>query len=194
MPSFLSDIVFKEYRRRVLGLLLLRPEQAYHVREIARLTETVPGTLHKELSKLAEAGVLIKSTRGNQVTYQANRGCLIFEELSSILRKTSGLADVVRGALAPLKDGIDVALIFGSIASGKATSGSDIDLLIIGSTGFSETVEALYPTQEILGREINPKLYSANEWQAAKREQSALIREIFKKPTIKIMGDINELG
>ena len=194
MSSLLVDILFKEYRRRVLSLLLLRPDQRYHVREIARLTGTVPGTLHKELSKLAKAGVLEKSSQGNQVSYQANRNCLIFEELSSILRKTSGIADSVREALEPLEDSIDVALIFGSIASGKATSDSDIDLLIVGNAGVAETVKALYPTQEILGREINPKLYSTKEWQAARKENSAFIREILEKPVIRIMGEINEPG
>ncbi|MCU7860280.1 MAG: nucleotidyltransferase domain-containing protein [Candidatus Thiodiazotropha sp. (ex Lucinoma kastoroae)] len=194
MPSLLADIMFKEYRRRVLCLLLLRPDQAYHVREIARLTGTVPGTLHKELSKLAQAGVLKKSSRGNQVSYQANRDCLIFEELSSILRKTSGVADILVNALACQKDNIDAALVFGSIASGKATSDSDIDLLIVGNVSFSEAVKALYPAQAVLGREINPKLYNTAEWQSARKENSAFIREILEKPTIRIIGDTDDLG
>ncbi|MCU7813780.1 MAG: nucleotidyltransferase domain-containing protein [Candidatus Thiodiazotropha sp. (ex Rostrolucina anterorostrata)] len=194
MPSLLADIMFKEYRRRVLCLLLLRPDQAYHVREIARLTGTVPGTLHKELSKLAQAGVLKKSSRGNQVSYQANRDCLIFEELSSILRKTSGVADILVNALACQKDNIDAALVFGSIASGKATSDSDIDLLIVGNVSFSEAVKALYPAQDVLGREINPKLYNTAEWQSARKENSAFIREILEKPTIRIIGDTDDLG
>ena len=194
MASLLSDILFKEYRRRVLCLLLLRPDQSYHVREIARITDTVPGTLHKELSKLAAADVLKKFSRGNQVSYQANRDCLIFEELSSILRKTSGVADILVDALASLKGDIDVAMVFGSIASGKATSNSDIDLLIVGKVGFSDAVKALHAVQGVLGREINPKLYSVKEWQTAKKANSAFIRDVLEKPVIKIMGDIDDLG
>lgn len=53
MSSALINLLFKDYRRKVLALLLRHPEQKYHVREIARLTNTVEGTLHKELSKLA---------------------------------------------------------------------------------------------------------------------------------------------
>ncbi len=193
MSSALADILFKEYRRRVLGLLLLRPDESYHVREIARLTDTVPGTLHRELSKLANAGVLVKSRRGNQVSYQANRYCLIFDELASILRKTSGLADVLTSALTPLIEHIESAMVFGSVASGKATGNSDIDLLIVGSMSFSDVVIALYPAQEILGREINPKLYSSEEWRAANKENSAFIREILVKPKIKLIGDIDDL-
>ena len=56
--SALASLLFKEYRRQVLGLLLLHPDESYHMREIARLTHTQPGTLHKELAKLAEAGIL----------------------------------------------------------------------------------------------------------------------------------------
>jgi len=194
MTSPLAEILFKEYRRRVLSLLLLHPEKSYHVREIARLTATVPGTLHKELSKLAEAGVLSKSSQGNQVSYRANRECPIFEELSSILRKTSGLADVLRDAMATLKDRIDVALVFGSVASGKATSDSDVDLLIVGDLAFTDAVKVLHPVQELLGREINPKLYSNKEWRIARKKNSTFIREILEKPSVKIMGDINELG
>jgi len=36
MHQSLSSILFPGYRRRVLGLLLLHPEQSLHGREIAR--------------------------------------------------------------------------------------------------------------------------------------------------------------
>lgn len=85
--SDLADILFKEYRYRVLYLLLLQPEDAYHVREIARLTKTVPGTLNRELKALAKSGILLAEKIGNQVSYRANTDCKIFEELTSILRK-----------------------------------------------------------------------------------------------------------
>ena len=49
----LSDVLFGEYRKRILELLLLHPEHSYHVRELARLTNTSAGTLHKELCVLS---------------------------------------------------------------------------------------------------------------------------------------------
>lgn len=191
--SALIDLLFKEYRRRVLGLLLLHPEKTYHVREIARLTGTVAGTLHKELFKLADVGLLKKETRGNQVSYQANRSSIIFEELASILRKTSGIADVLANALAPHLEQIELATVFGSVASGKASENSDIDLLIVGNLSFSEAVKALYPAQELLAREINPKLYTITEWQLAKQTNSTFIRELVEKPVINIIGDMDDL-
>lgn len=192
--SSLAELLFKDYRRQVLGLLLLHPDKTYHVREIARLTNTVPGTLHKELTKLAEAGILKKSLQGNQVLYQADSDCIIFDELSSILRKTSGLAEVLRTALLSLTDRVRIAAVFGSIASGKAKAGSDIDILLIGEISFAEAVKTLYPAQQQLGREINPKLYSEVQWQQALQENSSFIRELMSKPLLYLIGDKDDLG
>lgn len=192
--SLLSEIVFKEYRRRVLGLLLLTPDESYHVREIARLTGTVAGTLHKELTKLAEAGVLLREPQGKQVYYRANTDCLIFEELASILRKTSGVKDILAEQLRPRSDDIKAAFVFGSIASGKATAESDIDILVIGDLSFSDAVKALYPAQDVLGREINPKVYNHNEWQKAIQEQSSFIKDVMEKPKLFLIGSKDDIG
>lgn len=191
--SVLASLLFKDYRRRVLALLLLHPDEAYHVREIARLTDTVAGTLHKELSRLSEAGVLLKEAKGNLLLYRANRDCPIFEELASILRKTSGVVDILAGVLTPIEGKISVALVFGSMASGKESAGSDVDVLIIGSLGFTEAVKALYPAQKTLGREINPKVYSKREWKQVREAGNAFIKEVMEKPKLFIIGGTDDL-
>lgn len=192
--SSLAGLLFKDYRRRVLGLLLLHPERKYHVREIARLTGTVAGTLHKELARLAEAGVLAKETVGNQVQYSANRNCPIFEELAGILRKTSGMVDVLADALASLAGRIDTAFIFGSVAGGKETAGSDVDVLVIGDVTFSDVVSVLHPAQEMLHREINPKVYSKEEWKQMCKKKDAFMKEVIAKPKLFIVGSADGLG
>lgn len=87
MNPKLSSILFKEYRRQVLTLLLLDPRKRYHVREIARLTGTIAGTMHKELARLAEAGILLREEDGQQLFYRANTSCPVYKELTSILQK-----------------------------------------------------------------------------------------------------------
>lgn len=189
----LASLLFGGYRRRVLGLLLLHPEQTYHVREIARLTDTTAGTLHKELARLAQAGLLTRERVGNQVRYAANRQCPIFEELASILRKTSGLADIVIDALAGLSKRIDVALIFGSVGRGEERIGSDVDVLIIGRIGFAEAVKALHSAQDEIGREINPVVMPPEEFRRKQQEGDGFVREILAKRKIFLMGDEDEL-
>ncbi|MDD4910677.1 MAG: nucleotidyltransferase domain-containing protein [Sideroxydans sp.] len=189
----LASLIFSEYRRRVLGLLLLHPERSYHVRELARLTGSSAGTLHKELSKLMQGGVLNRQEVGNQVHYSANRDCPIFTELASILRKTSGLADVLSEALSSVVGQIDVAFVFGSVARGEQNSNSDVDVMVVGEVGFSEVIQALYPAQSILQREINPVVYSRAEFKRRVNAQESFIVEVLSKPMLIVVGVENDI-
>jgi predicted nucleotidyltransferase len=191
--SSLSSLLFPGYRRRILGLLLLHPESSYHVREIARLTHTLAGSLHRELSRLAETGVLTREKSGNQVYYQANVTCPIFRDLVNILQKTSGLADVLADALTPWAEKINVAFVFGSIANETETYASDVDVLIVGKISFIDAVSALNPAQEIISREINPKIYSMAEWRKLVNNKDAFVQDILKKKKLFILGDENDL-
>jgi predicted nucleotidyltransferase len=188
----LLDALFGTQRQRVLGRLLLHPEQALHVRELARLTDTHAGSLHRELARLAEVGLLTRTKRGNQVLYQANPACPVFAELAGLFRKTGGLADVLREALLPLTERIDVALIFGSVARGEENARSDIDVLVVGTAGFNEVVMALHTCQERLGREINPAVYSPEEWQARVARQDAFAQDILSHPALPLIGELRD--
>jgi predicted nucleotidyltransferase len=189
-----TETLFNSYHRRVLGLLLLRPGESFHVREIARLTGTSAGTLHKELSKLAEAGILVAERRANQLVYMANRASTIYDELASIMRKTSGLADVLANALAPCAALVEVAFVFGSVARSQETADSDIDVMIIGQATFADVVKLLYPAQATLAREINPKVVSANEWRASVERKDGFALDVLNKPKIFMMGTENDLA
>lgn len=189
----LSDVLFSEYRKRILGLLLLHPEQSYHVRELARLTHTSAGTLHKELSKLSDAGILQGKRVGNQQHYSANVQCPIFEELASIFRKTSGLVDVIAGALSSVKNQIQFAIVFGSVARGEQQSTSDIDVMVIGDIGFGDVVTLLHDSQAILKREINPVVYSMASFKSRVEKNDSFIQAVLNKPKLFIIGTEYEL-
>ena len=190
----LMELLFGAYRKRSLSELLLHPGVSYHVRELARRTGTSAGTLHKELKRLAQAGLLLRQTQGNQVRYQANRDCPVFPELASLFRKTTGLVDVLADALAPLAEGVDLAFVFGSLARGDETATSDIDLYIVGKAGFGEVVKALHPAQDLLRREINPVIHTPAEVKRLARTKGAFLRDILAKPTLLIRGSANDLA
>jgi predicted nucleotidyltransferase len=193
MHQSIISVLLPEYRRRVLGLLLLRPDEALHGREIARRTGLPAGTVTRELTKLAEVGLLRRDKRGNQQVYSANPQCPIFQELASILRKTSGLADVLRLALAPAVGQIQCAFVFGSVAQGRETSGSDVDVMIVGTLDFAQAVSLLYPAQAQLGREVNPKVYTPDEF-AALAGSDAFLRQVLAKAKIFLIGEDRDLA
>lgn len=190
----LSSLIFSEYRKRILGLLLLNPNASYHVRELARLANAPPGTIHKELVKLTAGGILQSKKVGNQVHYSADMQCPIFEELAGILRKTSGLVDVLAEALVSVSHEISLAFIFGSVARGEQSTNSDVDVMFIGSISFGDAVQALYSTQAILQRELNPVVYSVEEFKRRIENNDSFIKEVLAKPKLFIIGNEHELS
>jgi len=190
-PS-LSELLFpNQYRRKVLALLLMQPAQKIHLRELARQTQAAPGTLKKELDALCHVGLLTSERVGNQVQFQANQGHPVFAELQALIRKTTGLADVLRQALQALGEQVALAFVFGSMASGSAHAGSDVDLLVVGSASFAQVVEATHATQAQLGREINPKVMTADEWTRKQAEGHPFVQELLTKPRILLIGTLN---
>lgn len=189
-----GQLLFGAYRRRALALLLLHPDETYSVSEIARLTDKSPGSLHRELRALADAGIISFQHVGNQVRYQANQACPIYSELASILLKTVGMADVLREAIEPVADRIVAAAVFGSVASGQARAGSDVDVLIIGEVSFREAVQILAPAQHRLLREVNPVVLSLEAFKARRNQGDAFLERVFQSPLIFIKGTKHELG
>ena len=92
----LAHLLFGAYRYRVLSLLLLRPGDSFHVRMIARLTGIPAGSLHRELRRLADAGLLVGERQGNQIRYCANEASPVFAELAAVLEKTAGAPPVLQ--------------------------------------------------------------------------------------------------
>ena len=194
MQQSLSTLLFPGYRRRVLALLLLHPDETLHGREIARRTELPAGTLNRELNVLAEAGVLERRQVGNQVHYRANRACPIYEDLRSILKKTVGVADVLREALAPLGKRIRATFVYGSIARGDERAGSDIDLMVVGELKFADVVAALAPAQRTLRREVNPSVYPALEFRRKVAAGDPFLKRVLADHRIFVLGGEDDLG
>lgn len=167
-------------------------DQSFYLREIARAAGAGLGAVQRELKHLSDSGILRRTVRGNQVHYQANSECPIFEELKNLVIKTAGMGDVLRAALAPLADRIEIALVYGSFARGEEQRGSDVDLLIVGDVTFSEVTSALGEAQDTLGREINPTVYPPREFQSKLREGHHFLTSVSKEPRILLIGGEHE--
>ena len=181
-------------RAALLAALLLRPEQKLHVRELARLTGASPGSMHRELKVLTELGLLTREEIGRQVFYAADRACPVLDELAGLLRKTVGLVDVVRHALQPFSERIVAVFVYGSMASGTETSHSDVDVMILGDLAFSDAVNALAPTENLLRREVNATVMKVTEFAIRRKAKDGFVTAVLKAPRLWVMGDEDEFG
>lgn len=189
-----GQVLFGKTRRALLVLLLGRPDEEFHLRQIVRLSRGAQGAVQRELLQLTAAGILKRRTLANLVLFQANRNSPIFTELRSLIIKTTGAVQVVREVLAPVLGRLEVAFIFGSVASARETADSDIDLLVIGTVSFEEIVERLYDVQEQIGREVNPVVYTPAEAQRLLKQGDRFLSGVMAGEKLYVVGDADELA
>lgn len=191
----ISSALFTSTQQRVLGLLFGRVGQSFHTNEIVRLARSGSGAVNRELKKLAAAGLLTATRRGNQMLYQANPDSPVFAELRGLIAKTSGVADHVRLVLAPLAGQIHLAFIYGSVARGTDGPDSDVDLLVISDTlSYGAIYPALADAEASIGRPVNPSVYSLSEWRKRVDEENAFVTRVMAQPRILLIGKDSDVS
>ena len=108
--------------------------------------------------------------------------------MHSLVLKTVGLADVLRGALTPLHDDISLAMVYGSQAAGTATAASDVDLLVVGTVEEIALHKAISQAETYLARTVNCTLLSPRELARRRRERGGFVARILAGPMIPILG------
>ena len=191
--SDVGSLLFGRARRLILGWLLGHADEAFFLRQLVRQTGLSTGSVQRELDALVAAGLVTRRKDGRQVYFQPDRTSPVFPELQSLFVKTSGLADVLRRTLAPLADRITTALVYGSAARGELRNESDVDLLVIGEVTFGEVVDVLGEPQRILGREINPVVYTPADFRARAAAGRHFVSSVLKTDLIFIIGGRDDL-
>lgn len=147
------------------------------------------GAVQRELANLTHAGIFIRKAEGRQVFFQINKACPIYIELMNLIKKTSGMTGIIKKALELLKHQIQIAFIYGSFARTHQTPESDIDLMLIGEMVFSDVIEVLQTTQQNLQRQINPSVYSLEEFKNKLNHENHFLRSIIREEKVFIIGD-----
>ena len=184
--------MFPRTRMTILALLFSHPERSYYLREVVRAAGTGQGAVQRELSRLAEGGIIVRSLHGRQVHFQANPDCPFFPEMRGLITKTAGLADVLRACLAPIRHRIEAAFVYGSQARGDAHGGSDVDLCVVGEVDELELHRALQRAEEQLGRPVNYTHLAPREFRTSRRRKGGFLHQILREPKVPILGELHE--
>jgi predicted nucleotidyltransferase len=190
ISSGVADALFTKVQQRVLAVLFGNHARSFYANELIALACSGSGAVQRELAQLEAAELVTVRRVGNQKHYQANASAPIFEELRGLVLKTSGLVDVLRAALAPLAMQIDLAFVFGSVAKGRDTAKSDIDLLVISEkVAYAELFAALEPATSRLQRTVNPTLYSRMEMEKRIQDGNAFVKRVLAQPKLWVIGE-----
>lgn len=191
--SQLGNALFTKTQQKVLGLLYAQPDKSFYTKEILRITGMGVATIKNELDRFLASGILRMTKIGNQHHYQANPDCPIYEELRAIVHKTFGIADVIREALQTVDNQIELAFVYGSIAKGKDTASSDIDLLVIADLAYSDLMKLLSDAEQSLGRPINPSIYTMRQIKNKLKQKNSFLIRVLKQPKIWVKGSDDDI-
>ncbi len=190
--SSLADALFTSTQQRVLALLFGQPSRSFFVTQIMALAKSGRGAVQRELRRLSESGLITVRMIATQKHYQANPDSPLFDELCSIMQKTVGLAEPIRRSLESISGDVQLALIYGSVAKGRDTASSDLDLLIVSDQLSLESIfAALVPVESALDRHISPTLYTLREYDKRRKNKNPFLTRVLKGPTIALIGSID---
>ncbi len=186
----IADFMFTPGIQRVLGATLSRPEQSFTLQELLRLAASGRGSTQQQIDRLVQAGVLQEEPRrGRQRSIRANKSFALYAELSSIARKSFGMAELLLSALQPFAAQIDQAFLFGSVVKGTDTHQSDIDLVVVGTAPLLELNDALHQAEQFLARPVHLSLYDPAEWTALLKSDPVLA-QIANGPKLMLLPHV----
>lgn len=193
--SGIADALFTKVQQRVLAVLFGNPDRSFYANEVIALAGSGTGAVQRELARLEAAGLVTVTRMGKQKHYQANTAAPVYKELRGLVLKTSGLVDTLRAALVPLMSHIQSAFVYGSVAKGKDTAKSDIDLMVLSdSLSYADLFAALEGATQRLGRTVNPTVYSRQELGKRIRADNAFIKRVLAQPKLWVIGEEHGLS
>jgi predicted nucleotidyltransferase len=152
-----------------------------------------PSSLQRELSSLEGAGILKSRQDRGRRYYFVEKSLPIFEELRSLMMKTTGLVDLLRDALKSVASKIEAAFVYGSVAQGRERHDSDIDLMVIGDVGFIELSPILDEVEQKLRREVNPSVFTRKEFLRRIDASDSFVASVLAKPTLPVIGRVDDI-
>ena len=171
-----------------------QPERSFYAKELISLTGSGSGAVQRELAALTASGLITVKPIGNQKHYQASPASPIFAELQVIVRKTIGLAEPIRNALACVAAQTEAAFVYGSIAKNTDTAQSDIDLMLLSDTlSYGDIYAALEATNDVLGRPVNPTILTRSDFIKRLAAHESFLTRVLEQPKIWIIGGSHDL-
>ena len=186
----LSKLLTSKTRAELFRLLFDGQSSEHYLRGLEKLTDLKVNSLQKEVKHLVSMDLLNSRKDGNRVYYSANTLHPLYSDLVSIVEKTVGLIAILKNRLDV--DQIELAFVFGSLASGKEKASSDVDIIVVGDLGMRKLSKLLSGLQESLGREINPHIFSREEFLKKIKRKDHFLTSVMKSDIKEIVGRIDD--
>ena len=160
----LKSIITSETRIKLLLKFFLNPENSGYLRQLAKEFGESTNSIRLELNKLSEAKILSEKFVGRNRIFKANTSHPLFEDIRSIVLKSTGIDKVVSDIISKFGS-VQLAFIRGDYAGG-IDSGL-IDLVIVGSDiNMIELERVRSKTEKLIDRKISILILDKGEFKS----------------------------
>jgi predicted nucleotidyltransferase len=157
---------------------------------VAKILGKESANYQRYIEKMISDGILCEERIGNMRFFWLNKNYQLFNEIKAMVSKTIGIEAQLREIIEKINT-IETAFIFGSFATDKFNSGSDIDLFIIGEVNGDNFIEEITKLEMKISRDINYHIYKKQE-VIDKFANNSFINNVFSNKMILLKGNLDE--
>jgi Nucleotidyltransferase domain len=187
--STLVEVFGSIGRMRALRALFAEPERGFGQRELAGEAGLDPGGVARLLKRWTASGLVTRRQQDGLPRYYASSDPAL-APLVTLMQQDSTLVRTLRDALSGLT-GVDVAVIFGSVARGAAGAASDLDLLVLGRASELKLNAALKPAGRKLGRAVRATTCTVESFKNQLSGGESFALGVVQGPRVSLIGDLD---
>jgi DNA-binding transcriptional ArsR family regulator len=176
----LEGVISSKTKINILIKLFLNPAMKAYLRELASEFDVSTNSVRTELNNLTANKILVAERDGRNVYYSANIKHPLFPELSSMVRKITGIDELAKSVIERLGN-LESAYLVGDYASG--VDSGIIDIILLGDINREKLDDVITKTEKYIRRKIRPLVLS-------KEEFSELLAKGRLDPLMKIWEEV----
>ena len=188
-PPLTAPLFRSDGQARLLAELFLGPADELNINELAGRTGLPYGTVHREVRRLLDAGLLSERKVGQARLIRPNPQSPLTPPVRDLLLVSAGPVPLLAEELERI-EGVDAAFLFGSFAArmrgvpGEAPN--DIDVMVVGTPDAMAVYEACQRVSDQVGREVNATIMTPDELS----KHSGFLTQVRANPVVAVLGEL----
>lgn len=184
----LKDFMISRVRVELFKIFYGNPQEMFYVRQLTRSTNEEINAVRRELGRMEKCGLVKSEKRGNRLYYFINQSYDFFEDLLSLVIKTTGLGLNLRDNRKKLGK-VKFAMLSGKFVRHLDRDKNDVDLLVVGDIVLPELALIVQKEEADRQTEINYTIMTEQEFMFRKNRRDPFLLNILSQSRHMIIGD-----
>ncbi len=189
----LTDLLISKTRVKLLEIFLSDVTQMYHVRDLVRRAGEEINAVRRELAHLEKGGIVKKEPRGNRLYYWFRKDYPLYQDLLSMIAKTTGLGSAILKNKSKLGH-LNLVMFSGNFVRHQPrVKTDDVDVLVVGGIDLGELSNIIHAEEEKRGLPINYTPMTLEELKFRRTRRDPFLLSILIGSRVMIVGDEEDL-